>query len=39
MLAPQQKFLKGMLLGLFTGFAIGAALDDKQRKQLDARRC
>ncbi|MGK0274994.1 MAG: hypothetical protein ACI9N0_001375 [Ilumatobacter sp.] len=34
MLAPQRKFLKGLLFGLLAGFALGAALNDKQRKQL-----
>ena len=34
MLASQRKFLKGSLFGLLAGFALGAALNDKQRKQL-----
>lgn len=34
MLAPQRKFVKGLLFGLLAGFALGAALNDKQRKQL-----
>ncbi len=34
MLTPQRKFLKGLLFGLVAGFAVGAALNDKQRNQL-----